>query len=358
MRHMPSIWQLNCLEIGPVQIWNLNSVQNRYRIDRDYARSKMKSFWGPKLLASCCYPRAVSKLVNRGQLLTDRNHVSILSYNILCDSLCQPSTFPQIDVKLLSSSTRWRNLQKEVAGFRCDVVCFQECSLVEWEVMNEFMHSQGYLGLRQKRDSPVPLAVFFQRWLDCVWVEERSRALICEFRAARERDSIFIINCHLEGNPEEGRPRVSQLEHALDRLLLRIQSQSIADPRVIVVGDFNSTYEEAPCQFMDKGILPVSFDASTHTHFDSSGQPLKNLTHPFEFREAYVECNEVPQWTHNRNGSGSRVDFVWVSRNLDICACLNPLPAQYSSYQTLLSRGSPNEILPSDHLPVGVTFKV
>ena len=314
----------------------------------------MRTFW-PRL----------SKMIQRGQLSllnkAHRNHVSILSYNILAESLCRPSTFPQIDIEMLRTTTRWPNLKQEIAGFPCDVVCFQECSLVEWDVMNDFMRSKGYEGLRQKRDSPVPLAVFFQRGLSCVWSEERSRALICEFRAEKEHDSLFVINCHLEGKPEEGRQRVSQLEHALGRLLLRIQSQSLEDPRaarVVVVGDFNSTYEEAPCQFMHEGMLPASFDASTHTHYDSSGQPLESLTHPFDFREAYVACSEVPQWTHNRNGSGSRVDFVWVSRNLDICGCLNPLPTEFAYAGLLGGRGSPNEILPSDHLPVGVCLKV
>lgn len=285
-----------------------------------------------------------------------------MSYNILTDTFCTSKTFPEIEPAFLTQESRFHALQSEITGFACDIVCFQEAKMVSWDVLKAFMKQEGYDGIQQKRETDIPLATFFkEKHLQLSWHEERSRALLCEFRNVHDIErAIYVVNVHLEGAPgrEASKQRVSQLHHALQRLQHRLESSGMGDFRhakVIVMGDFNSNIEDPPCQFLRQGCLKASLEATKHIHRDQDGHEMNHIGHPFSLREAYVSCKHHPEFTHVRNKMGSRVDFVWVTTDtVKIRGVLNPLPESFSTWDALRERGSPNEFLCSDHLPVGI----
>ena len=288
-------------------------------------------------------------------------HLTLMSYNILTDKFCNSATFPQVDPTFLTQESRFRALRREIQGFACDIVCFQESKMVDWTVLEEFMTKEGYSGILQQRETDIPLATFYKK--DCVqlrWHEERSRALLCEFSKAKDLSSImYVINVHLEGAPgeEASKQRVSQLHHALDRLKHRLDVSGVTDlqsAKIIVMGDFNSNFHDPPCQFLSQGCLDASQEATKHIHRDPDGHETTRIVHPFGLREAYVACDIQPEFTHIRNKVGSRVDFVWVTTDtVTIQGVLDPKPTRFS-WDDLREQGSPNDLLCSDHLPIGV----
>lgn len=285
-----------------------------------------------------------------------------MSYNVLSDTFCNSTTFPDIDKRFLSQDSRFRALQREIQGFACDIVCFQEAHIVAWDVLKDFMKKEGYDGIQQQRQTHIPLATFYrEKNVQLIWHEERSRTLLCEFRDLADSSKvIYVINVHLEGAPdrEASKQRVSQLHHALKRLQHRLDISGVTDhqkAKIIVAGDFNSNITDPPCQFLSKGSLKASLEATKHVHRDSEGHETNVIEHPFSFQEAYVSCNTYPEFTHIRNKMGSRVDFVWVTEEtVGIRGVLNPLPSCFDTWDALRQRGSPNDVLCSDHLPVGV----
>ena len=319
-------------------------------------------------LLSCCSSQthntkkvSCGGLIQRGDERGPGTNLTLMSYNILTDKFCNSVTFPEIEPVFLSQESRFHALQKEIQGFACDIVCFQESKMVAWEVLKDFMKKQGYDGIQQQRETQIPLAIFYKiESVQLSWHEERSRALLCEFRNMKDLDRvIYVINVHLEGAPgrEASKKRVSQLHHALHRLEHRLEVSGVEHTslaRVIIMGDFNSNIDDPPCQFLEQGSLEASQEATKHIHRDSDGHETNQIGHPFSLQEAYVACNIHPEFTHIRNKMGSRVDFAWVTPDtVTVRNVLNPLPQRFT-WHSLRDTGSPNDLLCSDHLPIGI----
>ena len=220
-----------------------------------------------------------------------------------------------------------------------------------WPDLSAFLSSIGYSGgiHQSNKIHEVPLAVYWKKSrLSAVWYEERSRAMLCEFQICCHdtKEHLFVINVHLEGNPFKSSTRVSQLRHALQRLIHRLDCIGVQEEcaRVIIAGDFNSIRDDSPCTFLQEGCIGADEDAAAQ-------EPVDNITHPFNFFEIYSKYQMDPEFTHMRNGIGSRVDFVWCTENIEVKAVFESVP--FGKGEEIRRNGIPNAFLPSDHLPVG-----
>lgn len=233
-----------------------------------------------------------------------------------------------------------------------------------WPALTGFLSDLGYHGIHQENSHRVPLAVYWKREVfDLVWCEERSRAVLCEFATSGfkngERPSaptqIYVVNVHLEGSPFKGSTRVSQLRHALHRLENRFAQNGTKTEtaRVIVVGDFNSQRHDSPCRLLEDGWLDAKDDVSVHRN--SEGNEVPEISHPFNFVEAYSVYGMEPSFTHMRNSVGCRLDFLWCTDNIKVQALIDPVPQGLED--TIRSQGIPNNVLPSDHVPIGAYLK-
>jgi mRNA deadenylase 3'-5' endonuclease subunit Ccr4 len=283
----------------------------------------------------------------------------ILTHNVLAQQLASTTVFNRIDKRFLEQTERWRAFTKEIEHFRPSLVCLQESSIHDPGVLAEAMGTLGFAGIQQQRTTPVPLAVFWQRAnFDLLWSEERSRVQICQFRHRVTSAQVFVVNCHLQGRPDEvtSLTRVSQLHKALRRLELRLSGSNIRprDASIFICGDFNSRAEDAPVQFLRKGHLSASLEATKHQHVDEHGHLTDEIRHPFKFVDAYDEFSLVPEFTHVRNGVGSRVDFVF-SQGVRLKGVLDVLQGR-ETWEVVRKMGLPSEDQCSDHLPLVCDF--
>jgi mRNA deadenylase 3'-5' endonuclease subunit Ccr4 len=283
----------------------------------------------------------------------------ILSHNLLAQNLASATVFNRIPARFLEQEQRFNAFKEEIRRFRPSLVCLQEASIHDPDVLAEAMGTLGFAGIQQQRPTPVPLAMFWQRaTFDLRWSEERSRALICEFRDQNTSTNIFVVNCHLQARPDEvtSRTRVSQLHHALWRLELRLQGLSMRpqDACIFVCGDFNSLAEDAPYTFLLTGHLSASLEATQHQHVDEKGHPTDEIKHPFRFADVHDVFGRVPEFTHVRNGVGNRVDFVFA-QNVGLKGALDVLP-DGETWDERRETGLPSENQCSDHLPLICDF--
>ncbi len=293
--------------------------------------------------------------MNMNQRVSER----ILSHNLLAQKLASTTVFNRIEARFLEQFQRFSAFKEEIQRYRPSLVCLQEASIHDPDVLAETMSTLGFSGVQQRRETPVPLAVFWQRAnFDLLWSEERSRALICEFRDQTTSTEVFVVNCHLQGRPDEvtSLTRVSQLHKALRRLELRLQGLNVRpqDARIFFCGDFNSLAEDAPVRFLIDGHLSASLEATKHQHVDEHNHPTDQITHPFRFADVYDVFGRVPEFTHVRNGVGSRVDFVFA-QGVGLKGVLDVLP-EGETWDERREIGLPSKNQCSDHLPLICDF--
>ena len=288
----------------------------------------------------------------------------LLTHNVLSASLAERAIFHEIDPMFLDRGHRFRCFVDEIKRHAPSVVLLQESSIVDFPILESTMLELGFCGVQQRRTTPVPLATFWKksRW-KLLWTEERSRVQICQLLHRASSATIYTLNCHLQGSPDEktSLTRVSQLHNALRRLELRLQltNQSPQDAKIFVCGDFNSKAEDAPVRFLRQNRLEASLEATTHQHVDEHGHPTEEITHPFSFVEAYEAFDLVPDFSHVRNGVGTRVDFIW-SQGVELEGVLNVLEDVLlgDTWETVRVSGWPNANQCSDHCPLACDFRI
>ncbi len=283
----------------------------------------------------------------------------ILTHNVLAQQLATHQVFNRIETRFLDRAARWRAFTDEIQRLRPSLVCLQESSIQPPDVLAEAMCTLGFAGVQQQRETPVPLAVFWRRAnFDLLWSEERSRVQLCELQHRPTSKEIFVVNVHLQGRPDEvtSLTRVSQLHKALRHLELRLNgsNRQPQDARVFICGDFNSEAGDAPVRFIREGRLGANLEATKHQHVDEHGHPTEEITHPFRFVDVFEACGRVPEFTHVRNGVGSRVDFVFT-QGVEVGGVLGVLPGG-ETWAARRVAGLPCENQCSDHLPLVLDF--
>lgn len=201
----------------------------------------------------------------------------------------------------------------------CDILCFQEVDLLSsFADISEILHVYGFMAVVQERKGfqVVNVTFFKASRLQVSWTQHRSRALITNF-VLPDQSQVCVANVHLEAgaSAENEKQRQSQLASVLKRVR----------GNIVICGDFN---------------FCLSSGSPLHTQLiaaELSRTPTGGIT--LAQRNGYVDC----------------LDHIWTSRNLI------PTKILGSSLHVLASvsmRGLPDTDNPSDHLPVGATFRL
>merc|ERR1719499_2369414 len=202
----------------------------------------------------------------------------------------------------------WKNrlpkLRQKIHHSNADVVCLQEISLGSFvdDFGGYFQAKQGYdYRLNPscgRSDSGIggdfTTAIMFKSSkLECVYEDYRSRAIILLLTNKLEQSqcvhcreskriclyhSFFVVNVHLEaGNRESA--RISALKSILKRIkfciseklkINNIENGESANIRILIMGDFNSGFQEAPSLML----FNENDDEKKHCH---------------QFQEVYLE---------------------------------------------------------------------
>jgi len=301
-------------------------------------------------------------LSKQKEILNKDPSVSIVSWNILSDTWykCSQDEYehaPNIDWK----TSRFPKLIEWLTSLSSSIITLQE---VDFDIFENdlmpVMTSLGYDGLIQqhtKRSGSQPCAVAtFWKMNEIRMVQSStfSRTLGIKFALNSKQNDIdadgntvlqiyefCVVNAHLESSQssEGSKRRAQQLNSAL------AWASSFNIP-VIICGDFNTGKSSMllhvlrKCKWYDHNL------ASCYEHPDAQD------TLPYQ-RATFA----IPQYHF-------RIDHMFYSYEyFKLISLLDPL----SKSDCLLSLGSnledrslglPNQIVPSDHLPIGACFRI
>jgi mRNA deadenylase 3'-5' endonuclease subunit Ccr4 len=163
--------------------------------------------------------------------------IRLLCYNILADSLVNPTHYPSVDGALLTWEYRKANILNELDYWHADVACLQEVDGGEmWADIRGAMEDNGYVGRHKQRsgDKSDGCATFWlaSRWrlIECREVDflgvgglaimDRDNVALvvvledirCPTEVGRQ---LIVANTHLLFNAKRGDVKLCQLHHLM-----------------------------------------------------------------------------------------------------------------------------------------------
>lgn len=366
---------------------------------------------------------------------TGRRPFSLLSWNILAQALYEGGGTNS------GHKIAWPVRLEWILGIlkdaNADIVCLQEVQDDDvfrhdlWPAMKEWGYDgvvQGGVGVREikrrrgKGDRAIKVATFWKRDLfqpAMVLPENvnsnkkkkkkkktdqmmahmaRGRTLTSLLQPTADGGSdeatLAVVNCHLEGHPNQYAARIRQLQHALDDLATRVDDPPNAYNGLVIAGDFNcelsssacSTYlrigrvgrkgglgglNGPACLAVPPSILQSDEAAEVLSPILEWGQALPNQemesVKPHPFRRNSLVSAYPPKLDANvhftycakpfRPVSG--LDQIWYS-SLSLQRMALRRASSPTARNIILQTGLPEgEVLnqPSDHLPVGAVFE-
>ena len=195
------------------------------------------------------------------QPVADADQVSLLSWNILADTLLQKNVreYAHIPEEWKDWGTRRCAIVDELVLCDADVICLQEVEFTAFETdLLPALEKVGYAGAMQNDKKRVQghcqgVATFWkQSKLSEKARHSRSRTLMTLLTDSAGRN-IAICNVHLEGHPMKSAARVKQLQNTLRDLSLKHNHQAL-----VVAGDFNCQMQSSACgAYLSFGSCPA-----------------------------------------------------------------------------------------------------
>jgi len=292
---------------------------------------------------------------------------SLMTFNLLADSLCHPDAFPMSPPECLRWDYRKDQLLGEIKRFDPDLLCVQECDKYD-EWFSPQLSEVGYAGEFKKKanDAPDGAAIFYKKdKFSCV------SSTSCQLRgtdaqigivmhlAPKSEESghkhILCGSTHLKATKTaEGEEiRGQQIQYLLERL--SEASKALSVPHVVLLaGDFNASPNSPkgypalayPCVGQHELGLASAYSSNRGSAVEESaaGEP------PFTSFKMRGE-------SHNGGAGGKMmytIDYIWYSHALLSVQSLLSIPDE----ETIGPAGLPNLKYPSDHLAVMAEFMV
>jgi len=169
---------------------------------------------------------------------------------------------------------------------------------------------------------------------------------------------LFVVNVHLEGDPFEPQTRFTQIKSVLHRIELRINEWKLDKTkcRILVVGDFNS----CKGQICDTMLLTRMIDINYRELLNPNIPITTTLyKHDFFFNDSYdnYESDERNKLhTFYARNVKAIVDYIYyTNNNLQCMYCLDTVSPFMKNDENIQC---PNNIMVSDHLPIGAVFEI
>jgi endonuclease/exonuclease/phosphatase family metal-dependent hydrolase len=212
---------------------------------------------------------------------TNPNQFSLLSWNILAQSLYEPHC-KAIGTDHHPWSKRLQRITQILSHADSDIVCLQECELHSFQHdLVPILSSLGYDGVAQEdersdSEKPTPIkeitkhrdarnhitATFWKRDkfepVGESYVRTRSMTNVLRLKNTASSQEAYmptvaVVNCHLEGHPKRFSERTHQLQHALADLAKMMMEKDTNDSgnhrlnALVIAGDFNCELQSSAC---------------------------------------------------------------------------------------------------------------
>ena len=182
------------------------------------------------------------------------------------------------------------------------------------------------------------------------WSDNRSRTLLCGLKHRSTGQLLYIINCHLEGNPVKVQDRFTQLKSAF-KIMQRNQKKDGIDPveaNLVVCGDFNCARECSPYALLSTGSLAAGFVDPWNADEVVTTQ---DYSVPYSLQDTYRALRQPDRPTFCANKRSSLIDFVFASSSMQVHANREVHTAE--QWDHAKEMGVPCDWHPSDHFAIG-----
>jgi mRNA deadenylase 3'-5' endonuclease subunit Ccr4 len=286
--------------------------------------------------------------------------IAILSWNIFNPDTVGLATMENPHYNHLSPHERfWEHrfpkIVQEIITADAPIVCFQEINKNLFGEVKDALAPLGYDATTHKKMQRNSLAIFYKHnrftkiWEKNVKIKGFEKTLALGLRDGDR--TLGVITCHLEGHPEKSLERLEQLERTFAEI------KDLPHDALVVAGDFNAPLAEdgrrssAVSSYMSQGEVPLGTTEWGHEVAADAGTIRP---HGYSFASAYALGAAVSIALH---GEGpALIDQIWFSESLELAGVRDVfLDAKFRS--DLLAQGLPNEMNPSDHLPLGALFR-
>ncbi|KAH9259653.1 hypothetical protein BASA81_002075 [Batrachochytrium salamandrivorans] len=284
------------------------------------------------------------------------DELAIISLNILADCNLQASRanpqdkrYPHLTPDKYDWGYRFRQLRKllllHINEGNVDVFCLQEVDFIRFHSdIKPFLDRQGFCAWHQwdgnddgpRNDFGVAICYRHTKFRE-TFRESRSRTMIVGL--ATPTTEWFVVNCHLEADPKKTDKRLAQLSSTLFNLSIHTK----LDPkraRMVVVGDFNSSRDDASFQWL---VDPQPVDETSKVV----------APHAFHLYDAYQNApsDVYEAMTYADSLVAYRVDHVVFT--VDTCAVMETLRIPLLHPNTTGKYGIFYGEHFTDHYPVG-----
>ncbi len=273
----------------------------------------------------------------------------VMSYNLLSPRYLWSKVFGYLDQRYLGWEYRRALIDRTIAQFGCDIMCFQELQQCAYEQYRARFPLAGYDSVYMRKRAPThwgaePLeqmdgvGIFYNasrfehvatRHIDfsayaggcapalAARVRPRNTvAVMCQLYDRRAQRALYVANTHLYWSPQYNDVKLFHTK-VLWELLAQFSDAGAA---VVLCGDFNSTPQSAVCQLLRaRGALNA---------YDGGGLAFSTYTRSFT----------------------AVLDHIWHTAALAPDRVLGAVSAAYLARADVV--GFPNRDFPSDHLPL------
>jgi len=286
--------------------------------------------------------------------------LSVVSWNVLAQHMLQKNfEDPKSGYKHLSPEyvadvdCRQRNVRWWLEELSPDLIFLQEVDTCRFaDHFEKPLMALGNDSTMQERDNNMCCATFWRRGkLSCMWDSSREkvskkerqrqkRSLAHQFRfRGLSAQDFLVLNVHLDAaRSQEGQEaRALALDFALERL-----SAQLPGGPLLAIGDFNVN--------PDNQVMAVLRESHWHGF-----QMASAYEHP-----AAQDTSTVLEATCAICPYRDLFDQIWYRHShLKLCQVLEALsPEERREAFRVDGPGLPNQLVPSDHAPVGAVFEV
>ena len=283
--------------------------------------------------------------------------VSVLSWNILADSLLQKSSHVPAAERVWAG--RRNRIVAELLHADPDIVCLQEVDQLGYDEIAAALAPAGFAGLRQHKASDYAGQATFWRGgrfaLAGAWHRSRSMTVVLSDRVDAGRE-LAIVNVHLEGHPAKSVARVKQLQTTLKEL-----ASAHSHHGVVIAGDFNCQLRSSACgAYLAFG--SVNHECTPLEWGREVPAEVSNIPgHGYQLAAACCErgLDRFSHFTYAQRPGRPEdgLDQIWHSTQSLAFVGERAVFLDDAQRLAILKAGLPSAANPSDHLPVGAIFR-
>jgi mRNA deadenylase 3'-5' endonuclease subunit Ccr4 len=272
---------------------------------------------------------------------------------VLVQHFIDKKKYPHCEDEHLEWQFRWNLFQKMLVKWDADVVCLQEVEEDGFKAfwLNKFV-DMGYEAHYQKKPSWGNVIAFRTNKFSLEWLDSRSRVLIACLRMIENDHLIYVANVHLTSFYEKTEEKMNQSMSLVKQMEKHQLSRNLSADNfsTIVCGDFNSSPTGGIYKLFTEGCLRADYRDAHNLVYTKADFKIAS-----PMKSAYFEkFGREPEWTvtvqdHNFVDT---LDFIFYSpQKIELVNCEEVRSSK-------MSKIMPNDVNPSDHLPVVAEFKV